>query len=181
MTEFFPSILYILFHYLCRSKYMFGVCVGMLLPFSSLLPIVITQCEKAKGFGHHNIKESIPYTFSAHRSRRTHNCVSILSHHWVIYWLVRHQTNTWTNAGVFSIGPLKRNFDQLLSNCNTYVQENELQNIVLTLMAISYHAQCVYESYEVMCNFEPSSSIYIEVDLTNMSDEVTSIAIEEQR
>ena len=34
---------------------------------------------------------------------------------------------------------------------------------------------------QVMCNFEPSSSIYIEVDLTNMSDEVTSIAIEEQR
>ena len=55
----------------------------------------------------------------------------------------QHQTIIWANTGILLIGPLGRNFSEILSNLYIFIQENAFQNVVRKTAVILSRPQCV--------------------------------------
>ena len=56
---------------------------------------------------------------------------------------VWHQTITWANAGLLSIGPLGTNFSEIRIKIQIFIDENAIENVVRKMSAILSWPQCV--------------------------------------
>ena len=55
----------------------------------------------------------------------------------------RCQAITWTNIGIFFIGPLGTNFSEMLNEMHTFSLKNPFENVVCKMAAILSRPQCV--------------------------------------
>ena len=81
-----------------------------------------------------------------HWGRVTHICIGNFT---IIGWdnglpPGRRQAIIWTNAGIWSIGPLGTNFNVILiENLNVFIQENALENVVCKMAVILFRGRWV--------------------------------------